>query len=385
MPRPHTVMAMTAPTIPEGLEETIKEEPVVAKAALSAREMKRPGTTEPGDRPSMLDPLLKGHHRFDGTVWKQLCDSYNAQAQFANRSMQAHMRELDKDREKERAKEAIAEATADLRARVTAHQSRRRKLAEMLKENECTFRDMLIERRTRSQRQQNENPFALKGMPQRPPVPGAVTPPPREEMPEEAQAGFAAVSRSTPWSEHRAMTDRPTREDLVRRQQRYKEMLDAQVADKKAAQTRKSQADRDLDTSTTTSFYSPSHVWEERPWERYVDLEPTRYKNDLLRAHAFREKRMKQQEEAERDEYSAWVTLEMKRSADKMAKQEKKRLALNENLVHAWDQMCERKSQKRTQLRALELSQDKELLGGTFRVAEEKVRLLRKPRPVFQY
>merc|ERR1711869_67927 len=32
-----------------------------------------------------------------------------------------------------------------------------------------------------------------------------------------------------------------------------------------------------------------------------------------------------------------------------MAKQEKKRLALNENLVHACDQMCERKSQKRTQ------------------------------------
>lgn len=370
-------MATTEPILEEGIMED-------TAAPLQAREIKRPMTTEPGEKPSMLDALLKGHHRFDGTVWKQLCDSYNTQAQDTKRSMQEQQKALDREREKGRAKEALAEAIVDLRTQTSAHEGRRKKLAILLKENDETFRDRLTERRTRSQKAEKENPFAVQSFSQRAQTSGRVQSE-VSEMSEEAERGFAAVARSTPWSEHRALTDRPTREDLVRRQNRYREMLDAQVADKRETQQRKTQADRDLEATTATSFYSPSHVWEERPWERYVDLDPTQYKHELLSAQANREKRQKAQLNNEREQYSLWVISEMKRSADTMARQEKKRLAMNENLVESWNTMCQRKMDKKNLQRKTELAQDKNLLGGTFRHAEEKVRLLRKPRPKFQY
>merc|ERR1719230_1692235 len=201
------------------------------------------------------------------------------------------------------------------------------------------------------------------------------------EISEVAERGFAAVAKSTPWSEYRALTDRPSREDRVRRQQMYREMLDQQVAEKKDKRTMAKQADLDLENSTATSFYSKSHIWEERPWERYVDLEPEQYANELLRAKALKERRQRDHLNEERVQYSKWVASELKRSADTMERQEKKRLAMNEKLVESWDQMVQRKTNKRAALRNEELTRDKDMLGGTFRHAEERVRLLRKPRP----
>ena len=97
-------------------------------------------------------------------------------------------------------------------------------------------------------------------------------------------------------------------------------MLDEQVKEKNAVKTKQKQQDRDLEKSTNTSFYTPSHVWEERPWERYVDLNPQRYQNDLFRAKVQKETRETKHKQSEKEEYSSWVNSEMKRSADVLAK-----------------------------------------------------------------
>lgn len=406
--RPATVMGTSAAfPIPEEDEEQVR--------AFEAKDIKRPTTTEP----SMLDALLVGHHRFDGTVWKQLCDSYNRQAVGTRQVIEKQLLHLDREREKARTKEAVAEAVNDLKARTSVQVSRKQKLAAMLRENDATWREKLAERRTRSQRRDTaeDHPLEMKRGPSTPRPGTTSTPrrsmqsgqgpdPPRpgttggvpaiaripflsEAVPETnypsselaASDGFSSVARSTPWGDYRALTDRPSREDHVRRQKMYREMLDQQVMNKRAVQDRAKQANRDLESTTATSLYSPSHEWEQRPKLWTKELDPQMYKRALMHAKAQKEKRERDYLKEEREQYSSWVTTEMERTGATLARQEKKRLAMLDTLVESWDQMVERKAEKKSAMRRDELAQDKHLLGGTFRTAEDRVRLLRKPRP----
>merc|ERR1711871_752619 len=113
----------------------------------------------------MLSKLIMGHHTFEGSEWKKLCNTQNSTMDKKRRTIQEDMKKIEIKKERVRADNAILQCKRDIQMRVSAKAQRKEQLAEILKTNDAAYQERRKERRERSRNQAGMNPFDVPGSP----------------------------------------------------------------------------------------------------------------------------------------------------------------------------------------------------------------------------